>query len=1156
MQNPYRTHVFVSYSQLDQDWLDKLRAVFAADIRNDRINYWDDREIKPGDPWYEEIGKAIDHARVALLLVSPNFLASRFIMEEEVPRILKAVDDGLTVIWIPLFGTFYGPDAPAALKPLSGFQAAVPSATPLASLPTESLQATLLDLCHRIQRVLEPAGNARHPPFRSNLPFGSLGSLFKGRDADLARLNGQLRNSGSAAILQPETFTGMGGIGKTRLALEYAWRHANDFSAFLFVSANTPNDLASNFARLSEPLDLTECRFGKQAEQEAAVLRWLQQNKNWLLILDNVDTIEAVRAVKDLVSKLHGGQVLITSRITGAKWGNAVRQAPIEVMPCEDAVAFLLESTAGQRPERPDDVRQARLLAEKLGCLPLALTHAAAYIRERYEALADYVGEFERSFARVIAWHDDDEIAYDPESKPMPGEAVRASTGRTVATTFFMSFDRLGPVEKALLRAASFLAPEPVPLEIFEQCQEETKALVTLWCEESGETLVQKPVRDSITELARYSLVSRSDGMFSVHRMEQLILRSRVSQDRMPQWHERIRDVLCKYAPDETAESPRTWSVWDVLRPHAEFLIAAFVSDERIPPHLDLMGSIGSLLYGKGLYAASLKMEEDALLAAKRSAGEESKVMADKLLSYGESLRVLERYDEALKAFQQSIAIREKLDGKDSLRVADALNYQGLAHDTLDQKKEAEDCYRKAIAIYDSRGEEAEKYDLAKVLSNLASLVFRPDNLVECEKLLLKAVELTADTGSQKIKPQGAIICRSKLANVLTAKGDIAGATRLFNEAIKMVDLFPEENPFREEFFEIYASFLRNAHKLSEAKSQFNSSISATRPQWGSDGFESVPERRIRNKLRIVEATAKLSTGAFVANDFSNLIQAITGELKNPPLKPWIPNMLKGLTVRDTEHLGFDFLIDIGSEDAPPDADQHTTRLLMEFFLSAMAVDEGNQWVASDGTIPSELKGTKLGIELFQQAQILGAFVSCALAEETPIGIAFVQTVGQTKLHSMADSCDIVVEVWVTLGKAKVYDGELVGDWARFGSVGVAHALVIEGELDVYWQWHVVAKHRVSYKPDNEFVALLDKAFESHIAPALQKSLKESELFARLRQISYCMILGTWFKQKYRHHPNVAKFLETGNPNQLTPTIQTISSLSNNHEEGVHVIDI
>lgn len=1156
MQNPYRTHIFVSYSHLDQEWLDKLRAVFAADIRNDRISYWDDREIKPGDPWYEDIGKAIDHAKVAMLLVSPNFLASRFIMEEEVPRILNAVADGLTVVWIPLFGTFYGLDAPAALKPLSAFQAAVPPSTPLATLPPENLQTTLLDLCHRIQRLLEPAGSQRQAPFRSNLPFGSLGNLFKGRDMDLARLNGQLRSSDSDVLPQPQTITGMGGIGKTRLALEYAWHNANNFSAFLFVSANTPEDLASNFARLSEPLDLVECRLGKQDEQEAAVLRWLQQNKNWLLILDNVDTIEAVRAVKELVAKLHGGQVLITSRIAGPKWGNSVRQVPLQVMPIDDAVAFLLESTAGQRPDRPDDPHQSHRLAETLGGLPLALTHAAAYIRERYETLSDYLDEFERSFAQVIAWYDDDEIAYDPEVKQKQTDAAKSSSGRTVATTFFMSFDRLGPAEKALLRAASFLAPEPIPLEMFEKCPEQTKALVSLWCEESGETAVDRPVRDSLSELARYSLVSRSDGMFSIHRVEQLILRNRVSPERVAQWHERTRAALCKYAPDETAESPRTWAIWDVLRPHAEFLIDAFVADERIAPEFDLMGSVGSLLYGKGLFLLSLRMEELALKVAKRSSGEESKAMADKLLNYGESLRVLDRDEEALKAFQQSVAIREKLDGKDSLRVADALNYEGLAHEALGEKEKAEECYRNAVAIYEAKGGEAEKYDFAKVLSNLAPSYLQSDRLDEAEALLRKAADLTVDTASQKIKPQGAIIIRSKLAQVLAAKGDIHGASHLFDEAIKLVEWFPKESPFREEFFEIYAGFLRNAHKLAEAKRELDSSISTARPQWGSQEIKDVPERRLRGKLRIVEATAGPSAAATIENDFPDVGEAVAAEFQDPAPKPWHPRILKGLTVRDTEQLGFDFLFDTGSETATLESDQYTTRLLMDFFLSAMAVDEGNQWAASDGTMPRELRGSKLGNELFRQARIVSAFVDHALTEATPTRDAFVGTVGEAEFESLCRSGSPAVEIWITPGEASVYSGDPVGEWARFGKAGVAHAYVIKHELDVYWQWHATPKPSASDKPVDAIIALLDKAFGAHIAPVLRKAVAESKLFGRLRQIHHCMILGTWFKQKYRYHPSVAKFLETGNPNQLVPNIQTISSQSEKPGEGITEIDV
>jgi hypothetical protein len=118
-----RDGVFLSYSHLDSGWLDKVRTVLDPDVRNGRIQYFDDRELEPGDPWYKEFTNAIDHAKVAVLLVSPNFFASRFIAEDELPRILRAVDDGLTILWVPLSGKFYGPDAIPGAEKLNDRQA-------------------------------------------------------------------------------------------------------------------------------------------------------------------------------------------------------------------------------------------------------------------------------------------------------------------------------------------------------------------------------------------------------------------------------------------------------------------------------------------------------------------------------------------------------------------------------------------------------------------------------------------------------------------------------------------------------------------------------------------------------------------------------------------------------------------------------------------------------------------------------------------------------------------------------------------------------------------------------------------------------------------------------------------------------------------------
>ena len=829
MPNRIRDRVFVSYSHEDKEWLEKFRAVLAPDIRNGRVDYWDDREIQPGDPWYARILDCIDSARAAVLFVSPNFLASRFIMEEELPRILKAADDGLTVLWIPLFGTFYGPDAPPALKPLADLQAYTPTSKPLAGLDADSVNRTLLDLCKRIQQLLSPTRVPR------NLPFTSLGNLFKGRDEELSKLDAQLSKHGAAAIVQPETITGMGGIGKTRLALEYAWGHADDFSAFLFVSANSPEDLETNFARLSEPetLDLPEYSFGKQADQHAAVLRWLQQHRGWLLIFDNVDTPEAVAAVKALVARLQGGQVIITSRITGAKWGNTIQQMSLEVMPLNEAVALLLESSEGLRPTRSDDTEQAKLLAERLGCLPLALTHASAYIREHYQSIAEYAAEFEQNLSKVLAYHDHEAIEYETEVSREHADPKKKAMIKTVATTFFMSFGRLGTVEKTILRAASLLAPDPIPVAMFEGAPGETKALVTLWCEESNEPPEDKSVRDALNELARFSLVTRSDGAFSVHRMEQAILRSKIPGQTMPRWLECVRAVLFRCAPGD-AENPQTWQILDKLRPHAEVLVASSLADDRVEPHLPLMESLSQLYYGKGSYSQSLAIEEAMLPIAQRIYAPNSSALAHRFLCFGESLNQLGRNAEAEAAFRKSLAIREVSDGPKSLRFAEDLNYLAMAVESQGRRDEAEALHRQAIEIFEAQQFWADKGSFSKSLNNLGNLLLYKGKLDEAEALKRRAVRF-AEEGFGPEHPK-TLMCISGLASVLAKREDANAAELLFKRAQegseKSLGL---EHPITLNMIENYASLLDSTKRLEEAEPLYRRVLAFRERTLGAD---------------------------------------------------------------------------------------------------------------------------------------------------------------------------------------------------------------------------------------------------------------------------------------------------------------------------------
>ena len=311
-------------------------------------------------------------------------------------------------------------------------------------LAVEVLRSRLFD-------IFLAAGVARRVV---HLPYASLGDLFKGRDAMLDDLHTSLTNSpatGASAIVG-RALHGLGGVGKTRLALEYAWRHVKDYTALLFVGADGAETLQRNLAALCAPklLNLPEHLVTEEAAQVAAVLTWLQRNPGWLLIADNVDSEAAAQAVEALLPQLPGGHVLITSRLSN--WSGAVDTLPLDVLQEPAAVDFLLARTKARRRKQADDAAQARTLAGELGGLALALEQACAYIAQRRLSLAGYLAEWRGQRDKVLAW-------YDPRLTQYP---------RSVAVTWQTSFDQLGEPARRLLQRLAWLAPAPIPESLLD----------------------------------------------------------------------------------------------------------------------------------------------------------------------------------------------------------------------------------------------------------------------------------------------------------------------------------------------------------------------------------------------------------------------------------------------------------------------------------------------------------------------------------------------------------------------------------------------------------------------------------------------------------------------------------------------------------------
>ena len=239
------------------------------------------------------------------------------------------------------------------------------------------------------------------------------------------------RSSGPRAL--PVALYGLGGVGKTRLAIEYAWSRETVYSALLFVSANNGAALNAGLAALTtyEILNLPEKEARDDATKITGVLRWLELNPTWLMILDNVDDPAAVAEAAKLMPRLKGGHVIVTARASNFPAG--FRKLELGVLEEGAAAQFLLDRTETDRAKGKDDMALAGTLAGELGGLALGLEQAGAHIATDRIGFARYLKLWGESREKALAWAD----------------ATVTGSDRTLATTWATSVAQLGAGESA-----------------------------------------------------------------------------------------------------------------------------------------------------------------------------------------------------------------------------------------------------------------------------------------------------------------------------------------------------------------------------------------------------------------------------------------------------------------------------------------------------------------------------------------------------------------------------------------------------------------------------------------------------------------------------------------------------------------------------------
>ena len=344
------------------------------------------------------------------------------------------------------------------------------------------------DLAKQILRSLmalkegarEPSGSARQP---RNLPFASLGSLFMGRDKALDDLRAALLADKNVAVAG-RALHGLGGVGKTRLAIEYALGQETDYSALLFVRASDSATLNESIAALAsaDVLDLPAKEAKKDAAKIEAALRWLDAHPTWLMILDNVDDEKAVGAVGQLMARLKGGHVIVTAR--ASNFPASLRKLELDMLDEDAATAFLMERTRDERAPAGDDADKARELAHELGGLALGLEQAGAYIARQRIGFARYLALWREKRESVLKWFDRTTMSYDHDVG--------------LAATWATSVERLTPESRRLLGRLAFLAPDPIPDALLDVAAPSEPA--------------KFDAHEALAGLYAYSLVTRATG--------------------------------------------------------------------------------------------------------------------------------------------------------------------------------------------------------------------------------------------------------------------------------------------------------------------------------------------------------------------------------------------------------------------------------------------------------------------------------------------------------------------------------------------------------------------------------------------------------------------------------------------------------------------
>jgi tetratricopeptide (TPR) repeat protein len=798
-----RRDFFISYTSADRAWAEWVAWQLEDDGWTTVLQAWD---FTPGDNFVVRMRDALEQADRTIALISQAYLASPYATDE----------------WTAAF--LHDRDRVGRLLPVRIEACQLPRLLAirvyidLVGLGRQQARTRLLEGVKQGRRRPKRApkfpgeqraggedmGEPRFPaegPEITNLPARNRN--FSGRGELLERLHAALQAESLAAVVPVGAVHGLGGVGKTELALEYAHRYGADYDLVWWVPAEQPTSAASVLAGLARRLGIEQV--ADQSEMVARLFEELRGRERWLLIYDNAERPEDLAG---LLPAGGGGQVLVTAR--WSVWSRKGIGLNVDVLAREESVAFLARRTGST------DQAVLDALAGELGDLPLALQEATAYLEETQTNIGEYL-DLVRERGREL-------FGLDQSADDEHGDR------RRVATAWSLSLERVhqqAPAAEALLRLCAFLAPDDIPREL---PREHPQVLPDKLAGAVSDVLAYNRL---LAAVGRFSLATITPTSLGVHRLVQAVIQARLGKQRERRWAEIAVGLLRAGFPNDTWEVA-TWPTCERLLPH---VLAAAGHAERLEVAGEqagwLLDRAANYLHERGQYRQARPIAERALRVTEAALGAVHPEVAWRYDGLGAVLRRLGDLAGARMQYERAVAIAEAALGPDDEDVAKWRSNLGLVLQDLGDLEGARLQLERALAVTEATLG-PDHPNVAVRRGNLSDLLRELGDLNGARVQVERALEI----GEAARGPDHPSVAawRNSLGGVLRDLGDLEGARVQLERALAIGEAaLGPDHPNLAIWRDNLGSVLHDLGDLEGARAQYQRALEIDEAALGPD---------------------------------------------------------------------------------------------------------------------------------------------------------------------------------------------------------------------------------------------------------------------------------------------------------------------------------